>query len=120
MAHVPPPSCNSQEILALLIYDFGRAFARSPNSPDSRSLVMGSVILVPGVVQGMGRIERCEVLARITQRGNSRSYSEGFVLNAPEDLPDGEYVASFDGCILHTARERGLWFTLLDVSFVAA
>jgi hypothetical protein len=52
----------------------------------------------------------------MTQCKSSRAYSAGFVLNAPDDLPDGEYVATFDGYTLHAIKNGGLWLTSQDVA----
>jgi hypothetical protein len=72
---------------------------------------MGSITRVSGVLLGMGFVAHCDVLARMTQCKNHRAYSEGFVLNAPDDLPDGDYVAIFDGYTLPATKEHGFWFT---------
>jgi len=77
---------------------------------------MGSVVRIPGVLHGMARVERCDVLARMTQCKSNRAYSAGFVLNAPEDLPDGECLASFDGYTLQASKDRGLWLTSNNVT----
>ena len=77
---------------------------------------MGSVVLVPGVLRGMGREAKCQVLARKTSSEESGVYAEGFVLNAPAALPDGEYVVTFDRHTLRAIKERGMWLTSTDVT----
>ena len=77
---------------------------------------MSSVVLVPGVLRGMEREAKCEVLARKTSNDEGLLYSEGFVLNAPSGLPDGEYVAIFDRHAFRATRERGIWFTSSGVT----
>lgn len=59
----------------------------------------------------MQREENCEVLARSILLNNSHAYSEGFVINAAADLPDGEYVVTFDGHALRVVKAGGLWLT---------
>ena len=38
-------------------------------------------------------------------------YSEGFVLNAPADLAEGDYLVVFDRHTLPATKERGLWLS---------
>jgi hypothetical protein len=67
----------------------------------------------------MNREASCEVLARRHSVQDGSSYSEGFVLNAPADLPDGEYTILFNGHVLHASKDRGLWLTSHDVTRAA-
>ncbi len=57
----------------------------------------GTVVVVGGVLHGMQREVKCEVLARKKPLNFDPDYSEGFVLHAPADLPDGNYSVKFDG-----------------------
>ena len=77
---------------------------------------MGSVVLVPSLLCGMERETNCEVLARKTAKEDGPAYSEGFVLGAPFDLPDGEYLVRFDKHILRATKERGMWLTSRAIS----
>ena len=61
----------------------------------------GAAVLIPGVLRGMGCEVKCEVLARKQSPDLGPEYSEGFVLNAPADLPEGDYLVVFDR---HTCR----------------
>ena len=81
---------------------------------------MSSVVLLSGVLRGMEREERCEVLARKSTKAAALAYSEGFVLNAPADLADGEYEVSFEGHSMRATKERGIWFTSTNVTRSAA
>jgi hypothetical protein len=54
---------------------------------------MGTVVLIRGVLRGMEHETGCDVLARKHSVDSGSRYSEGFVLNAPVDLPDGEYFS---------------------------
>jgi hypothetical protein len=64
----------------------------------------------------MERETTCEVLARKTASQNGLAYSEGFVLSAPADLPDGEYLVKFDHHILRATKQRGIWLTSRVIS----
>lgn len=66
----------------------------------------------------MGREAECELLAQKLQlpgldnQGNRRySFSKWNVLQAPRDLPDGNYtITTADGCVIPTAKQAGIWF----------
>ncbi len=64
----------------------------------------------------MEREAKCEVLARKTSNQEGLRYSDGFVLNAPSGLPDGEYVVIFDRHALRATKERGIWLTSSGVT----
>jgi len=76
-------------------------------------------VLLKGFVQGMGREAQCEVLARRlpipADQGaeilHSFIYADCSVVAAPPDLPDGEYLACFEGYSLSASLHRGLWFS---------
>jgi len=71
----------------------------------------GAAVLIPGVLRGMGCEVKCEVLARKQSPDLGPEYSEGFVLNAPADLPEGDYLVVFDRHTLPATKERGLWLS---------
>jgi len=78
---------------------------------------MGMIVLVRGSLRGMGREVECEVVAMKRTIINQRKlrphidevYSECGVLDAPADLPDGEYTVSVGAQTFNTKRRRGLW-----------
>lgn len=80
---------------------------------------LGSVVLLHGSVQGMGRQAKCEVLARriVTSgageavTGRSYAYIDCSVIGAPYELPDGEYVAGFEDYTLKVTHLRGVWLS---------
>jgi hypothetical protein len=76
---------------------------------------MGSLVRVPGISHGMARVERCEVLARIDSMHGQPRMLRGLRPQAPEGLPDGKYLASFDGYTLQATKDRGLWLTSNNV-----
>jgi hypothetical protein len=82
---------------------------------------MGTVVLIRGVLRGMEHETGCEVLVRkhSIESGSPR-YSEGFVLNAPVDLPEGEYTVTFDGHSLHAVSQHGIWLTSTDIVRIVA
>ena len=63
----------------------------------------------------MQREVKCEVLARKKPSNFDPGYSEGFVLHAPADLPDGNYTVKFDGHIMNTTKERRMWHTSTSI-----
>jgi hypothetical protein len=80
-------------------------------------MALGTLILLPGNLKGLGAEAQCEVLARrlSIEAGNKLSlrpyaYADCSVIGAP-DLPDGEYIVYFDGYSFAVIRQRGLWFS---------
>jgi hypothetical protein len=43
------------------------------------------------------------------QTGSDTEFTEGFVLNAPPALPDGDYQVRFEGHTMHARKYRGRW-----------
>lgn len=72
---------------------------------------MRSVVLIHGLLRGMGHEGACEMLAiRESQTGGgSPVYSRCSVIDAPAGLPDGDYTVAFDGLLVPTKKESGLW-----------
>ncbi|HEX4007445.1 MAG TPA: hypothetical protein VHX60_14815 [Acidobacteriaceae bacterium] len=48
------------------------------------------------------------------------SYSRCSVIEAPADLPDGQYNVTFEGCTVAVLREGGLWLVSADPLDTAA
>lgn len=79
--------------------------------------IQGTIVLVRGVARGMAREAPCELLARkrllpgLDSHGRKRyEYTQCSVLQAPSDLPDGEYVVTTeDGHSIATAKMYGHW-----------
>lgn len=80
---------------------------------------LGALVLLRGLVEGMGREAPCQLLARrlplapearLGPPGFS-TYTDCSVVGTPEELPDGEYVASFEGYRLHVSLHHGLWLS---------
>jgi hypothetical protein len=59
----------------------------------------------------MGRQENCELLATKTIVPDTARplYSHCAIIEAPSDLPDGEYEVEFAGEVASTMRQRGCW-----------
>jgi hypothetical protein len=78
---------------------------------------MGMIVLVRGSLQGMGREVECEVVAMkrtIINPPKARPlfddiYSDCGVIDAPADLPDGEYTVRVGNQFFSTRLHRGLW-----------
>ena len=71
---------------------------------------MRCVVLIHGMLRGMGRQSECEMLAmKETLPGRRPVYSRCSVIEAPAELPDGEYTVSFDDGTVKVKRQGGLW-----------
>jgi hypothetical protein len=74
------------------------------------------VVLIGGKLRGMEREINCEVVARRAPFDPDAGYVDAFILNAPPDLPNGEYTVILDHHTILAANEHGLWFSLSDPS----
>src|SRR5580704_14915620 len=72
---------------------------------------MRSVVLIHGLLRGMESEAACEMLAmKEAESGKGPVlYSRCSVIDAPMDLPDGDYTVSFNGCVVSARKEGGLW-----------
>jgi hypothetical protein len=72
---------------------------------------MRSVVLIHGWLQGNGRQEPCEMLAMrdVPAVPGPAVFSRCSVMEAPLDLPDGDYTVTFEGYIVPARKEAGLW-----------
>jgi len=72
---------------------------------------MRSVVLVHGLLHGLGYEARCEMLAmrESASREGSSTYSRCSVIDAPMDLPDGDYTVTFGGYSVLARKQAGLW-----------
>ncbi len=73
--------------------------------------LMRFAVLLKGVLRGMGRKSECELLAtKSVLPGNSRpTYSHCAVIDAPSDLPDGDYEVEFESEVAVTHLQDGCW-----------
>jgi hypothetical protein len=77
---------------------------------------MRSVVLIHGLLTGMGQHEPCEMLA-IKESGSAATeevFSRCSVIDAPQELPDGDYRVSFNGHSVSARKEGGLWVPAED------
>jgi hypothetical protein len=65
-------------------------------------------VLLPGRLNGMGRMTECSVLAE-KESPNARTFCQFMVLEAPADLPDGIYNVSFGGYSEKVQKLDGVW-----------
>jgi hypothetical protein len=72
---------------------------------------MRFAVLCKGVLRGMGREVSCELLATKTVLPETTRpiYSHCAVIEAPRDLPDGDYEAEFAGEVAVVTRRGGSW-----------
>ena len=76
----------------------------------------GPIVLRRGYLKGMLRDAECSILARKvplaakTGAGSQDyTYSDFAVIDAPIDLPDGEYLIYFDRHTVAATKEGGYW-----------
>jgi hypothetical protein len=72
---------------------------------------MRSVVLIHAWLEGMGCEVPCELLAirESLSEPNRIVYSRCSVIEAPHDLPDGNYRVTFDAFTVPAHKEAGLW-----------
>ena len=72
---------------------------------------MRFAVLCKGVLRGMGREAICELLATKTvlAEASRAIYSHCAIIEAPKDLPDGDYEVEFAGEVAVTSLHRGTW-----------
>jgi hypothetical protein len=72
---------------------------------------MRFAVLLKGTLRGMGRRSECELLAtKSVQPGITHAtYSHCAVIEAPSDLPDGDYEVEFEGEVAVTRLQNACW-----------
>jgi hypothetical protein len=72
---------------------------------------MRFAVLSKGVLRGMGREAACELLATKTvlPEASRAVYSHCAIIEAPSDLPDGDYEVEFAGEVAVTSLREGYW-----------
>ena len=80
----------------------------------------GTAVLRHGVLHGMQQQANCDVLVHMRQTGSEPEFTEGFVLNAPPALPDGEYLVCFERHTMHTRKDKGRWLYSNEIEGSAA
>lgn len=77
-----------------------------------------ALVLIRGKLRGMGREVDCELIARGKgpDEQDKALYSDCSVIDAPPDLPDGEYTVSVGNQLFTAAKRRGLWVSCRETS----
>ncbi|HWG20752.1 MAG TPA: hypothetical protein VG225_09495 [Terracidiphilus sp.] len=72
---------------------------------------MRFAVLSKGILRGMGREVGCELLATKTVLPDATRpvYSHCAIIEAPSDLPDGDYEVEFAGEVAVTSLHQGNW-----------
>lgn len=72
---------------------------------------MRFAVLMSGVLRGMGHETACELLATktISPETSRAVYSHCAIIEAPVDLPDGDYEVEFGGEVAITRKQSGSW-----------
>jgi hypothetical protein len=72
---------------------------------------MRFAVLSKGVLRGMGREAACELLATktVVPEASRAVYSHCAIIDAPSDLPDGDYEVEFAGEVAVTSLRDGCW-----------
>jgi hypothetical protein len=73
---------------------------------------MRFAVLMKGVLRGMGRQAPCELLATktVVAEANRPIYTHCAIIEAPTDLPDGDYEVEFSSEVAITRLQNGYWF----------
>jgi hypothetical protein len=68
-------------------------------------------VILKGRLRGMGREFSCEVMAKrhAPAGAGQDGYSDLRLLEAPADLPDGDYVLHLDPIMVSVRRRGGEW-----------
>lgn len=84
---------------------------------------MGMIVLVRGELNGMGRHASCGLVAiqkTLAQpkfrREPEHVYTDYGVIEAPTDLPDGEYTVRIGKQELTTKKQHGIWLTCSETA----
>ena len=72
---------------------------------------MRFAVLIKGTLRGMGREAACELLATktVVPEASRPEYSHCAVIEAPSDLPDGDYEVEFAEEVAITRLQEGSW-----------
>lgn len=72
---------------------------------------MRFAVLMSGMLRGMGHETACELLATktISPETSRAVYSHCAIIEAPIDLPDGDYEVEFSGEVAITRKQGGSW-----------
>ena len=72
---------------------------------------MRFAVLCKGTLRGMGHQASCELLATktVVAEASRAVYSHCAVIEAPRDLPDGDYELEFAGEVAITSLRNGSW-----------
>jgi hypothetical protein len=70
---------------------------------------MGTLVLLQGVLHGMLHQAQCEIVARKLSVDISAEYSDCIVVGVSAELPDGLYLAVFEGHSMRIVRDHGIW-----------
>jgi hypothetical protein len=83
-------------------------------------LMGGPALLILGALHGMEREAKCEILARKQPPNLGPGYIWASIVDAPADLPDGEYQVRFDQHMLRATKERDQWLSSGPIACVSA
>ena len=86
-----------------------RETTENPKLHKAGELLRHAAVLESGALRGMELEARCDVLACKQSSDLGSDYAWASIVNAPAELPDGEYLAMFDGHTVQVAKARGLW-----------
>ena len=82
-------------------------------------LMEGPAVLILGALHGMEREAKCEILARKQPPNLGPGYIWASIVDAPADLPDGEYQVMFDRHTLQATKEYDHWLSSGPIASVS-
>lgn len=62
-----------------------------------------------GMQPGMEYETKCALVARLQSPKLGSDYSECLIVDVPSDLPDGDYMVTFDGHSTQARKALGIW-----------
>ena len=74
-----------------------------------------SIVLLPGLCAESSKRPNAKSSPESPSPSKGHAYTEGFVLNAPAELPDGEYIVIFQHHTRRTSKTRGLWLPFTEI-----
>lgn len=72
---------------------------------------MGTLVLLKGLLLGMQQQAQCEIVARKLSADLSPEYCDCIIVDVSAELPDGPYLAVFEGHSMHIVRDHGIWLS---------
>lgn len=67
------------------------------------------------MLHGMQQEANCDLVVHMRHTDSEPEFTEGFILNAPPALPDGDYLVRFERYTMHVRKDHGRWLYSNDI-----